>query len=342
MRRGQARAFAERPPRFRPLPLVAVGPPTMMDHETVDQATASLIADGSITKAAIRMEALTKRYGKTVGVEHLDLEVPAGTVFGYLGPNGAGKTTTIRLLVGMLRPSSGRAEVLGMDVVGDRERVDASVGYLPGYFVGYRDMTGAQYLQYLSSLRGVDARRNITMLAERLDVDLQRRIAELSHGNRQKVGVIQAFMHDPEVLILDEPTTGLDPLIQREFLGMLKEARTLGKTVFLSSHILAEVEAVADIVAILRKGRLVVVAEIERLKARALHRLDLTFLDDAPLEILRQAPGVLEVEASNRTVHLVVEGSAAEVLKAAAPFGIDKVRSYEADLEEIFMSYYTG
>jgi ABC-2 type transport system ATP-binding protein len=283
---------------------------------------------------------LTKHYGHTVALRDLDLTVPAGVVFGYLGPNGAGKTTTIRLLVGLLKPTHGRVEVLGLDGRADRDRIHRRVGYLPGEFESYPDLTGAQYLRYLANLRGGVEWRTVTGLAERLDVDLGKRTASLSHGNRRKIGLIQAFMHDPELLILDEPTGGLDPLIQREFLAMVREARAAGRTVFLSSHILSEVEAVADVVGILRQGSLVVVETVQALKAKALRRIDLTFGGPPPIEQLRASPGVQEVRVVGSTAHLAVEGSTAALLAAAAPHGIENVHTYEADLEEIFLSYY--
>jgi ABC-2 type transport system ATP-binding protein len=288
----------------------------------------------------IRTWALAKSYHGTQALRGIDLEVPGGSVFGYLGPNGAGKTTTIRLLAGLLRPTAGRAEVFGMDTIRDRERVQRRIGYLPGVFVAYRDLTGEQYLRYLASLRGGVDWSTVEALAKRLDLDLRHRIGTLSHGNRQKVGIVQAFMHQPDILILDEPTSGLDPLVQREFLALVREARHQGRTVFLSSHILYEVEAVADMVAILRQGRLVVVQSVDKLKAQALRRIDLTFESAPPLDELRAVPGVREARATGSTVQLVVEGSTADLFTVAAPHRVAQVVTHEPDLEEIFMTYY--
>ncbi|HEU4421313.1 MAG TPA: ABC transporter ATP-binding protein [Pilimelia sp.] len=288
----------------------------------------------------IRTYGLTKNYGRRQALHGVDLEVPRGVVFGYLGPNGAGKTTTIRLLAGFIRPTAGRAEVCGFDTVRDRERAQSHVGYLPGDFVAYGDLTGEQYLRYLGNLRGGIDWSTVDGLAKRLDLNLADRVGTLSHGNRQKVGIVQAFMHGPDVLILDEPTAGLDPLVQREFLGLVREARDAGRTVFLSSHILYEVEAVADMVGILRNGRLVVVESVEKLKTQALHRMDLTFEGSPPVARLAGAPGVRDIRTSDSTVHLVVEGSAADVLAAAAPHRVARIVTHEADLEEIFMTYY--
>ncbi len=285
-------------------------------------------------------EGLTKRYRGRPALTDVDLDVPDGVLFGYLGPNGAGKTTTIRVLAGLIRPTAGRASVLGLDVVRDREAVQRRVGYLPGDFVAYPDLTGREYLRYMGSLRGGLDPAAAARLAERLDLDLGQVIGAMSHGNRQKVGIVQAFQHDPELLILDEPTQGLDPLVQREFLTILREARTAGRTVFLCSHVLSEVEAVADMVGILREGRLVEVAAVADLKAKALRRLDVTFERTAPLDRLRMVPGVIEVSPNGASVQLVVEGSVAELLEVAAPYRIANIVAHEPDLEEIFLTYY--
>jgi ABC-2 type transport system ATP-binding protein len=288
----------------------------------------------------IRSWGLAKSYGHHPALRGIDLEVPQNVVFGYLGPNGAGKTTTIRLLAGLLRPTAGRAEVLGMDTVRDRDRMQQRIGYLPGEFVAYPDLTGEQYLRYLANLRGGVDWQVTQGIVKRLDLDLTRRIGTLSHGNRQKVGIVQAFMHQPDLLILDEPTSGLDPLIQREFLAMLRDARDRGRTVFLSSHVLSEVEAVADVVAILRLGRLVVTEPVDRLKATALRRIDLTFDGPPPTEQLRGLSGVRDVQVLGSTTHVVVRGSTAELIQTAAPHRVVNIVTHEADLEEIFLAYY--
>jgi ABC-2 type transport system ATP-binding protein len=295
-----------------------------------------------VMEPVVRTHQLTKHYGRTIALESLDLVVPPGIVFGYLGPNGAGKTTTIRLLAGLLRPTGGGAEVLGLDTVHEADEVQSRIGYLPGSFTAYADLTGDQYLRYLGELRGSFDSKRVVLLAKRLELDLTRRIGTLSHGNRQKVGIVQAFMNDPELLILDEPTIGLDPLMQREFLELVREARDAGRTVFLSSHILSEVEAVADVVGILRQGRLIVVESVEGLKAKARRRIDLTFADPPPVAVLRTVPGVREVQTSDTIANLVVEGSTADLIAALAPYRVDDVVSHEADLEEIFLAYYAG
>ena len=289
---------------------------------------------------AVRTVGLTKRYGRTLALDRIDLDVPRGVVFGYLGPNGAGKSTTIRLLTGLLRPTSGRVEVLGRDVSADRDAAQGLIGYLPGDFVAHPELTGAEYLGYLAALRGgVDPAR-MRSLAERLDLPVDRRIGTLSHGNRQKVGIAQAFMHDPELLVLDEPTNGLDPLNQRVFLDLVHEARDAGRTVFLSSHVLSEVEAVADVVGILRAGRLVVTDTIANLETQALRRIDLVFGGDPPVAALQGAQGVRDVSTSGTTAHVTVEGSTAALLRTAAPYGVENLVTHEADLGEVFLGWY--
>ncbi len=285
---------------------------------------------------------MSKRYAHTTALDALDLQVPPGTVFGYLGPNGAGKSTTIRMLMGAIRPTAGTATVLGHDIGRERQAIHRVVGYLPGDFNAYRDLTGDQYLTYLSNLRGDVDPAEISRLATRFGLDLRRRIGTLSHGNRQKVGIIQACMHRPQVLILDEPTSGLDPLMQHEFLDLVREFRDAGRTVFLSSHVLSEVEAVADLVGIIRGGKLVMTADVADVKARARRRVDLTFVDgvEPPIVELTRVPSVRDVDVVEGTVQLVVEGSMAELLRVAAPFGVERVVSNEVDLEDVFLKYY--
>jgi ABC-2 type transport system ATP-binding protein len=288
---------------------------------------------------AIETRALAKRFGRHHALNGIDLSIAPGEVFGYLGPNGAGKTTTIRLLAGLLRPTAGNASVLGMDVVRERDRMQRRLGYLPGSFVGYPDLSGEQYLRFLANLRGGVDWSVVSSMAKRLDLDLGRRLGVLSHGNRQKVGIVQALMHRPELVILDEPTTGLDPIIQREFIGLLRDVREAGGTVFLSSHILSEVEAIADRVGIIRDGSLVVVESVELLKRRALRRMDLTFAGEPP-QGLSAIAGVRELTFSGSTAHLAVEGSMADLLAEAAPHRVEQIVTHEPDLEEIFLSYY--
>jgi ABC-2 type transport system ATP-binding protein len=295
-----------------------------------------------VSAPVIETTGLTKRYGGTLALDSLDLAVPAGVVFGFLGPNGAGKSTTIRLLMGLIRPTSGSARVLGHDVGREPQAVHRAVGYLPGDFSAYRDLTAEQHLRYVANLRGGIDPAALDRLATRFDLDLSRRIGTLSHGNRQKVGIIGACVHRPALLILDEPTAGLDPLMQHEFLDLLREHRDAGGTVFLSSHVLAEVEAVADLVGIIRSGRLVMTSDIDGLKTRTRRRVDLTFSDGSspPVAELRAAGGVTEVEVVDGRIQVMVEGSMAELMRVAAPFGIERVVSNEVDLGDVFLQYY--
>ncbi|MGW3542316.1 ATP-binding cassette domain-containing protein [Nocardia niigatensis] len=289
----------------------------------------------------IAMQGLTKSYGRTAALLDVTLEVPPGVIFGYLGPNGAGKTTTIRILAGLMRPTRGTVTVAGADVVRARSAAQRHIGYLPGQFVAYPDLTAERYLSYLARLRGDVDPAVLRRLAERLDLDLTTRIGAMSHGNRQKVGIVQALMTEPDVLVLDEPTQGLDPLVQREFLTLLRETRDAGRTVFLSSHVLSEVQAVADTVAILRHGRLVEVQSVAALTALPLRRLELRFESAPPdPDLLRAVGGVRSVTADHRSIHVEVDGSTADLLKYVAPFGVTDIVSHEPDLEDVFLTYY--
>lgn len=290
--------------------------------------------------AVIQTENLTKYYGKARGVIDLNLSVEKGEVFGYLGPNGAGKTTTIRLLLGYLRPTSGRASVFGMDAFHDAVAIKRRVGHLPGEFALYPRLTGEQLLRYFAHLRGGVDWGYVRTLAERLDIDLTRRIGQLSHGNRQKIGLLQAFMNRPELLILDEPTIGLDPLVQQTFYELVDEARTNGQTVFISSHILPEVERLCDRVGIIREGRLVAVETVSALKARALRRLEITFEAPVPAEQFTKLPGVQDVTVADRYLRCTVVGSLDAVVKAAAQYTVVNIRSEEPSLEEVFLTFY--
>ncbi|MGH3372311.1 MAG: ABC transporter ATP-binding protein [Nocardioidaceae bacterium] len=288
----------------------------------------------------IRTEGLTKYYGRSRGVVDLDLAVRPGEVFGFLGPNGAGKTTTIRLLLDFIRPTRGRAEVLGMDARRRSVEIRRRVGYLPGELALYENLTGHELLTYLDNLRGRADHGHAKSLAERLDLDLSRHIRALSKGNKQKLGVVQALMHRPELLIMDEPTGGLDPLVQREFNRMVREATSDGATLFLSSHVLSEVEHLADRVGIVRQGRLVVVEEVGALKAKAVRRLELDFARPVPPSAFDSLPGVRDLAVDGAVVRCAVEGSVDALVKAAARYEVLNLISHEPDLEEIFLAYF--
>jgi ABC-2 type transport system ATP-binding protein len=291
---------------------------------------------------ALRTVGLRKVFrGGHVALHGLDLEIPTGSVFGYLGPNGAGKTTTIRLVTGLLRPTAGSAQVLGLDLDRRPDPIQRRIGYLPGRFVAYADLTVDQYLSYLASLRGGVDRATVSALLERFDLDVTRRIAALSHGNLQKVGIVQAFMHRPELVVLDEPTTGLDPIMQQEFLALLRETSGRGATVFLSSHVLSEIATAADTVAVLREGELVTTASVDDLRSRMVRRWDITFVDEeAPAGILRALPGVEDLTIQGRVAYLTLVGPADDLLRAVAPCGVENITTHEGDLTEVFLRFY--
>jgi len=293
-------------------------------------------------EAVIRLEGLTKYYGRSRGVVGLDLEVFPGEVFGFLGPNGAGKTTTIRLLLDLIRPTSGRALVLGSEPRRGGPALRRRIGYLAGDPALYRKMTGRQLLTYLGHRRGLDGPSPAEALAERFELDLSRPIGDLSRGNRQKVAVVQAFMHSPRLLVLDEPTSGLDPLMQREFYRLVAEAKAEGRTVFLSSHVLGEVERIADRVGIVREGRLVVVEGLEALKAKALRRLEIHFTAPVPREEFASLPGVQDVAVEGTLLTCTAVGSLDRLVKAAARYEVTNLAIHEADLEDLFLRYYEG
>ncbi len=283
---------------------------------------------------------LSKDFGSGRGLFGLDLEVRRGEVFGFLGPNGAGKSTTMRLLLDLIKPTSGSAQVLGLDAGGGSVEIRCRVGFLPGDWALYPKLTGRVVLDYLAELRGGVDRRVRDALVERFDAELDRPIRELSTGNRQKLGLVQAFMHEPELLILDEPIAGLDPLVQQSFHTLLREVCAQGRTVFLSSHTLSEVERVTDRLAILRQGRLVVVDSLENLRKVAVQRLEVEFAEPVAADEFRALPGVKEVNATGRTVTIGFEGSADPVVKAIAAFQVLAIHPREDDLEDIFLRYY--
>lgn len=292
-------------------------------------------------ESAIRTTKLTKYYGKTRGIEDLDLEVRRGEVFGYLGPNGAGKSTTIRLLLDLIRATGGSAEVLGMDSRRDAMSIRRRIGYLPGELALYENLTGRELLEFFGHLRGIGKLGIGEQVAERLGLDLSRPIRALSRGNKQKVGLVQAFMHSPEVLILDEPTSGLDPLVQHEFHQLIADTTARGGTVLLSSHVLSEVEQMTHRVGIIRTGRLVAVEEIDALKEKAVSRIDIRFArDDVPIEAFQNLSGMRQVVKRAQLLSATVEGSVDALIKAAARFHVLSVKTHEPDLEEVFLAYY--
>ena len=288
----------------------------------------------------IQAEGLVKDYGRVRALDGLDLEVTRGEIFGFLGPNGAGKSTTIRILLDQLRPTAGQARVFGTAPRAGAARQRARLGYLPGELAMTGRATAGDLLGYLATLRGGAGRERIAGLADRLQLDLDRPIRWLSKGNKQKVGVIQAFMHDPELLILDEPTSGLDPLLQHEFLTMLGEAQAGGATVFMSSHVLSEVEEIAGRVAIVREGRIVDLDDVATLRHHAGQQVELTFAEPVSAEAFVDLPGVSDVEVEGASVRCLLRGEPDALLKAAARYHVTRWSAQDRELEDLFLDHY--
>jgi ABC-2 type transport system ATP-binding protein len=290
--------------------------------------------------AVIRTEKLTKSYGSHRGIVDVDLEVQQGEVFGFLGPNGAGKTTTIRVLLDLIRPTGGRAFVFDIATSENPSAIHKRIGYLPGEFTLYDRLTGGQTLDYFANLRGGVDRAYQQELVERLELDPSRRFREYSKGNKQKVGLVVALQHKPELLLLDEPTSGLDPLVQETFFAILREAVSSGATVFLSSHILGEVEKNGDRVAIIRDGRLVQVDRVDALRDLAHHQVELRFAGDPPAAEFEKLTGVTDVVVTDHVLRLRVLGPITPIVQTAARLGVTDFLSREPSLEETFLAQY--
>jgi ABC-2 type transport system ATP-binding protein len=290
---------------------------------------------------AIETEKLTKSYGrKARGIEGVDLAVEEGEVFGFLGPNGAGKTTTVRTLLGFLRPTGGRGEVFGFDIRKDSVEIRARVGNLPGEFALEDKMTGEGLLRFFARLRGVKDLGYARELAERLGAELHRPMRRLSRGNKQKIGLVQAMFHRPPLLILDEPTGGLDPLVQEEFLDIIEEVKAEGRTVFFSSHNLAEVERVCDRVGIIRGGKLVAVETTETLVDKSFRHVVLTFAEDVDPEPFEALSGVKDFRAGGNRLAFTLYDDLDEMVKLAAGHELVNMEYERPSLEEVFLTYY--
>jgi ABC-2 type transport system ATP-binding protein len=292
--------------------------------------------------AALALDRVTKLYGSQRGVLDLTLEIDAGECFGFLGPNGAGKSTTIRLVLDLIRPTSGRVTVLGLDSRRDGIEIRRRLAYLPGELRLYESLTPRELLEYFGNLRGGFDRAETVALADRFQLELDRPIRSLSRGNKQKVGLVNAFAARPELLVLDEPTSGLDPLVQQTFHALVRETVSAGRTVFLSSHVLSEVQHVADRVGIIREGRLVAVEEVGALRGRALRELEVRFDQPVPRAELAAVPGVRDVEIEGPVARVLVEGSPDALIKELGLHTVVDLKSHEPDLEDVFLSYYTG
>lgn len=290
---------------------------------------------------AIKTEGLTKHYGDVKALVDLDLQVEMGEVFGFLGPNGAGKTTMIRTVLDLIHPTRGRAEILGMDSHAQAVEIREYIGYLPGDLAMYPTLTGKDMITYFANLRGGVDWSNVDELADRLEADLSKKIGDYSSGNRQKIGLILAFMNRPEVLIMDEPSTGLDPLMQREFQAMVREVAAEGRGVFLSSHTLSEVQRVADRVGIIRKGHLVAVEAVSALRSKAIRQVDLQFAEPVDASEFERVPGVRSLDVLDGRLTMSFDGRMDELLSVATSnHTLVDISTEEADLEEVFLEYY--
>jgi ABC-2 type transport system ATP-binding protein len=291
--------------------------------------------------AVIETARLTKYYGKSRGIENLELTVEKGEIFGFLGPNGAGKTTTLRCLLGLIFPTGGTASVFGMDIVEDTEAIRERIGYIPGDPVFYPKMTGLEIMNYLARMRPGDPPVLRDRLIERFDFDPKKRCKDLSRGNKQKLAIILAFMHDPDLLILDEPTLGLDPLMQKEFYSLLGETQAKGKTALLSSHILSDVDKTCARVGIIKDGSLVAVEQVTQLESKKVHMVSAVFGSAFDLSDF-ELPGVTVVKYDERSLELKVKGDIDPVIKALAKYPAIDLDFQHASLEDVFLEFYGG
>ncbi|MFI6866659.1 ABC transporter ATP-binding protein [Nocardia sp. NPDC050406] len=293
-----------------------------------------------MTAPAIRVAGLHKSYGKHAALTDLNLEVAQGEVFGFLGPNGAGKSTTIRILLDLIRPTSGQVEVFGIEPRVGGARLRRRIGYLPGELALEGRNTARELLTFFADQHGNVAAGRIEELAELLDLDLAKKVGSMSKGNKQKVGIIAAFMHSPDLLILDEPTSGLDPLLQQRFLDLVTAAKHNGQTVFMSSHILTEVQQTADRAVIMRAGQLLATENVEDLRRRAPRSVEMVFGADVFADDFAHLPNLRDLRIENRTLHCTTEGEVDALFKAAAKYPLVSVLSTEPDLEQMFFSLY--
>lgn len=313
------------------------------------------MAGAGAAQPAITVSHLTKRYGKARGIEDVSFEVQPGEVFGFIGPNGAGKSTTIRTLLGLIRKTSGDAKILGLDIVRDHVEIMRHVGYLPSEVFYYDGMRARDLFTYAASFYPGDHSMRIAELSERLELDPNMKIEDMSLGNRKKVGIIQGLLHNPEVIILDEPTSSLDPLMQRTFFDLIREESKRGATVLFSSHILSEVQRICDRVAIIREGRLVAVRSIDELRRSAVKRVTLTMAadgsDDSVFDSearatdywskqLTAAPGLRDLTSEDGKISFLYDRGANQLIDLLGGLNLADVEISEPDLEEIFMHYY--
>jgi ABC-2 type transport system ATP-binding protein len=282
---------------------------------------------------------LTKSYGKSRGIKDVSITVNRGDIFGFLGPNGAGKSTTIRTLLDFIRPSAGSAAIFGMDCRKDSVAIRKHIGYIPGDFGLYGNMTGWKFLEYFGRIRGGYDASAAKAYAKKMDIKLDRRMKEYSRGMRQKVAIIQAFMNHPDLIIMDEPTNGLDPLVQQTFMDMLREEASHGTTIFMSSHVLSEVEKACNRVAIIKEGRIVAEEQVEALRQKSGKVLEVRFGEPLTREIFYM-PGISNVTRNNGSYRMNVTGNMEEILQAIAAYKIADINIHQMTLEDVFMHYY--
>lgn len=295
-----------------------------------------------ISENIIKIKGLSKSYGKIRAIKNISISVKEGEIFGYLGPNGAGKTTTIRVLLGLLKADNGEIFISGMNIKTSLQKILKLTGYLPGEFSPYENLTGGQFLEYFSNLNGGADPGYINELAERFDCSLKHKISTLSTGNKQKLGIIQAVMSGPGLIILDEPTRGLDPLIRQEFYNLLRELQSEGRTIFLSSHVLTEVERICDRAGVIRNGEIVTIEDISSLKDRSYKNLEITCREKIDKKLLENIPDITEIQISGNILKCHVTGDMDQVIKAVqGSYIVDIVSSYPS-LDEVFLKFYNG
>lgn len=284
----------------------------------------------------IKVTNLTKYYGKFKGIENVNFAVNKGEIFGFIGPNGAGKSTTIRCLLNLIYPTDGQIKINGMDSVKDSVKIKNIVGYLPSECNFYSDMKVYDFLEYMSQYHKGNLKERINNLSNRLQLDMNKKIEELSYGNKKKVGIVQALIHDPEIIILDEPTGGLDPLIQEEFYKILEEEKAKGKTIFFSSHILSEVQRLCDRVAIVKDGSIIKIETIEALTNQNVKKVKIKSKDEIKLNL----DGVKDILRNKETISFIFKGNIDKLIKDLVSYSIADISIEEPTLEEVFMNYY--
>ncbi|MBM32332.1 MAG: hypothetical protein CL764_05680 [Chloroflexi bacterium] len=289
----------------------------------------------------ISVKSLTKYYGKFLAVSNISFSVKKGEIFGLIGPNGAGKSTTMRSILNFIKPTDGKITINGLDSKKDYLKIRKLIGYLPGEFSIYDNLNGEQYIKHILHLRKKsDKLSNLEILASRFDLDLSKKSKNLSKGNKQKIGIIQAFCHDPEIIILDEPTSGLDPLKQQEFENLVLEFKNKGKTIFISSHVLPEVETLCNRVAIIKDGKIIAEDKVSDLKKKSLNRIEVQFAKDIIINKFSKDLGISKITGDSKKYTFDIEGNIDKFIKELSNYEIQNIRTIDPDLEDIFLTYY--